>query len=493
MKFGLTTCVLLIASLLTGCRYTKDLEILTPQQALQDLHVVSNSLREMHVDPWHTISEAAFNASEEKIRQDIQKKARVSRHKFALQLAKLLTSVGDDHTRLELYPPYSKHLKSGGSVFPLKLEPQDEGAFISRISPTIKKEYPQLAEGHQLLAINGQPLSSFLDEVSIYVSKPTEALKHRRIIDEFRTMAWYYWGTPDKFNITLKKTDGETYHTIIRAGHYTTVPATQPKSIPKQEPFEHVFYDDGNICVLRANSFAATPGTDRRKFSQRWQMKLDAVFKQLRQRDTDILIVDVRQNGGGDPSLGFDLLKRISTKRTISGTKHWRNSIAWQKNLLRYELHLRGIPAWLMLDHLLNLQQFSDLPNPHKQQSEYIHITERRNPVADPWTRQFVLLTGPDTFSAATDMASVVKDNQLGLILGEETGGRASYYTALGTVLLPNSGLVANFATLRWTRPAGFDDGRGVLPDHPLDPSLSDEQMAQHVKQILATNVQAGR
>jgi C-terminal processing protease CtpA/Prc len=97
-----------------------------------------------------------------------------------------------------------------------------------------------------------------------------------------------------------------------------------------------------------------------------------------------------------------------------------------------------------------------------------------------------VLLCDSLTYSAAVYLAVIVKDCNVGIIGGEETGGRASYFGNVITVHLPNSGLACQIATKYFVRPAGFDDGRGVLPDLPLDVTLEDrvlvEKIYNHVK-----------
>jgi C-terminal processing protease CtpA/Prc len=58
---------------------------------------------------------------------------------------------------------------------------------------------------------------------------------------------------------------------------------------------------------------------------------------------------------------------------------------------------------------------------------------------------------------------------EAGKIVGEETGGLASSYGDVFSCRLPNSGLRLGISYKYFLRPGGFDDGRGVIPDIPID------------------------
>ncbi len=79
------------------------------------------------------------------------------------------------------------------------------------------------------------------------------------------------------------------------------------------------------------------------------------------------------------------------------------------------------------------------------------------------------VLTGPMTFSTAADFAALIKDLEVGKIVGGETGGLASSYGDVFSCELPNSGLRLGISYKYFLRPGGFDDGRGVIPDIPID------------------------
>ncbi len=105
------------------------------------------------------------------------------------------------------------------------------------------------------------------------------------------------------------------------------------------------------------------------------------------------LIIDLRKNGGGNGNNGFELLGYLTDKPFISG-----NSI-----VRKYTPPFRG---WGMAPD--ELATFKDDWKPFK------------TPV---FKGKVVVLTGPDTYSAAEDFVVAFKHAGRGLIIGQTTGG----------------------------------------------------------------------
>jgi hypothetical protein len=79
----------------------------------------------------------------------------------------------------------------------------------------------------------------------------------------------------------------------------------------------------------------------------------------------------------------------------------------------------------------------------------------------------------------------VVKDCKAGIIAGEETGGRASFFGDIVHVSLPHTGLSCGIGTRFFMRRAGYDDRRGVLPDLVLDVTQPDGKLADEIRAFL--------
>jgi hypothetical protein len=225
------------------------------------------------------------------------------------------------------------------------------------------------------------------------------------------------------------------------------------------------------MCVLKARSFDFRLG-------EAWERSVAAMLEQMGRKGTKLLVLDLRQNGGGDSGPGTDLLRRVVDRPFALGGKDWRYSRAYQLACLRWGLSQHSIPSWLYLEQVLPLKWFYpgglDLTG---LSGEWIHVAQGWVPPipGGSWHGKLAVLVDRGTASAAVDVAEYVKDNGLGLVAGEETGGRASFYSTVAPVGLPNSGVYCLIASAYRTRPAGYDDGRGVLPDLPLAADMKDK------------------
>lgn len=193
-----------------------------------------------------------------------------------------------------------------------------------------------------------------------------------------------------------------------------------------QEYFSFDFYFDKEVCLFKAQSFWIG-------FLNKYMKSLKSLISQMKRNKTSVLIVDLRGNGGGHWKFTWGLLKR-----TIKNTINAGGDV----------------------------------------------IT----PISNSWDGNLVLLCDRWTASAAVYTAVIVKDCGVGTITGEETGGRASYFGNIENVLLPNSGLTCQVATRYFIRPGGFDDGRGVLPDLPLDVTLEDSVLVEKIYEYIKMN-----
>ena len=182
-------------------------------------------------------------------------------------------------------------------------------------------------------------------------------------------------------------------------------------------------------------------------------------LNEMKQNQSKVLVVDLRKNGGGYGGLGQKLLQK-----TVKGAF---------KSPSKYNKTLYSLAFAFTKNHKNNWLTFQSI----------VH------PIDSPWKGQVVLLCGPNTGSAAVTTAALAKDSNVALIAGQETGGRPSAFMDLVTIKLPNSKLECGISTSYYLRPGGFDDGKGVLPDIPLDITLSNEEIIEKIEMYLQSHL----
>jgi carboxyl-terminal processing protease len=167
--------------------------------------------------------------------------------------------------------------------------------------------------------------------------------------------------------------------------------------------------------------------------------EFDGVFAQI--RSAEGLILDVRRNSGGSTDNGYAILSRLIDK-SVPGS-HWKT----RKYIAAFRAWGRE-EQWEQGDH--------GMIEPHETKH---------------YAGPVVVLTGPETASAAEDFVVAFHACGRGQVIGQRTCGSTGQPL---TVPLPGGG-GARICTKRDTYPDGREFvGIGVIPDVEVEPTRAD-------------------
>jgi len=383
-------------------------DAITRRQATEDVDFLVAQVLEKHPDPFTQISKEHFEAQVRALKDGFG--AEMHTKDLSLSVARLLATIGDSHTRHRDLRWFRRYEREGGKVFPVRFRYQDGRMKVASWSPEIERT--DLRKGDVVLSVNDEPMETILARYSAYVAAECDTMRHYTIEALFARYQWMLGDARDAYQLGIRRADG-TVHEI-------TLPAVAPWTAPNKETpapplFSHQFYHDNEVCLFQGQSFA-------NNLCQRIEAATDASIAKMKERGTEVLIFDLRNNGGGNAALGTQLLRKVIDRP---------------------------------------YGEFTPDPN--------------------AWHGTLVLLCDRWTASAASWLATFVKDHGIGLIAGEETGGAASFFGNLEGVILPHSRLACTVATRHFMRPAGYDDRRGLLPDLSLDVAGSDEVLVEAI------------
>ncbi|MGZ5222009.1 MAG: S41 family peptidase, partial [Chitinophagaceae bacterium] len=205
---------------------------------------------------------------------------------------------------------------------------------------------------------------------------------------------------------------------------------------------------------------------------------VSTIFRELQAKNIHQLIIDLRQNGGGNNenvSTLFSFIARSSFRHLrqaemLGKTLTWSSYISNATGIDRYpRTHPNG-------DRYLVNDSYSGTRLSHPRDSFH-------------FAGDVVLLTSGATVSAASEFVAVFHDQQRGKIVGEETGG--CYYGSTGgnylQLRLPNSGLEIRIPTIRIFTAVEEDyvkqpKGRGTFPDYTIVPTVEDVMAGKDVQ-----------
>jgi len=196
-------------------------------------------------------------------------------------------------------------------------------------------------------------------------------------------------------------------------------------------------------------------------------------FEQLQANEVKHLIVDIRKNNGGMDEMKKELFTYFATKnkKTEPIDREGRTRYLKFPETLKSHVQTWGDNPW-----------FFDLKPDRVDQENgyYIFVENMKRRKAGKkkntaFSGELYLLTSPANVSLAFYLAKDFKHQQLGTIIGQETGGNLRDING-GQILflrLPNSGIEIDFPVM-----GGFtieeQPNRGVLPDVEVETSLED-------------------
>ena len=228
-----------------------------------------------------------------------------------------------------------------------------------------------------------------------------------------------------------------------------------------ENPMSWLLQDHNSTGILNLRSFQMNTG----EFARR----IDSFFTEVHNRKINRLILDLRNNGGGNNVNVSELYSYFAD----SPFYHLRKTELSRQSL--------SYP-----NYIINISEYDNLRARLASDSSYEIIqypgrTLREPASANHFDGRLIVLVNGATISAGSEFAALVRGNKRGTVIGEETGG--CYYGSTGgsylNLVLPNSRLRARIPTIRifTAVPEDFKkqpQGRGVLPDHPVSYSISD-------------------
>ncbi len=332
----------------------------------------------------------------------------------------------DGHTTI--YMPYAL-MKQFNGLIDLDVRWIENKAIVT-VNNTREKS---ITPGMELVEWNGQPLKTYIEkEVSPYLHYSTVQDSTERIY-RYELLKGR---SGDEVMLGFKTADGKM---IKKKFRYETV-----ENFWLRKPLLEFKVLNGNIGYLKINSFN----------DEKMVKIFDSIFNQV--AATNALIIDVRDNGGGNGNNGFEILGCLTDKTFYTG-----------KTMLRQYRPVGRSWGGIEVGHV-----GSDDWKPYKNKL---------------YSKPVIVLTSGATYSAAEDFTATYKGMNRGKVIGEPTGGSTGqpvFFT------LPGGGLGAVCSKRDYFSDGTEFVGVGIQPDIMVHPTVKgilagrDEVLERAVKEL---------
>ena len=393
---------------------------------------------------------------------------------FKVCLAKLAASLGDGHTSVPFWMTFN-------SVFPVRFALNNNTAIVD-VSPNDNKEIL----GKEVKRINGKSVKQILQMSRPLVSADNDA-QFENTVKEYLMFAdfWSLLGMSNEV-MHLDFTDGSSIEIAAIDKRNLKIAQRQQNSggrvtSKRNTLFDYTIYDKESICYLQFNQFA-----DRLTHPQYTQLaRFDEftrdMMAEIKEKGIKTLVVDLQYNSGGNSQLGDVLLSWLyphqDTKRYGVDVRVSELLCTFYPNYRQYTVD--GNP--LEMGRLYNYMGFD-----HSKD----YLTDYNAP-QDPARHIFnydreqifggnvVFIQSKDSFSSATLLLTLARDNGIGIIIGTPSGGKPCHYGDVLYAQLPNTNTMATVSHKYFRRPnMALENKECIVPDVEIELNHTERDMA---------------
>lgn len=328
--------------------------------------------------------------------------------------------------------------------FPFKLKLISGSLFVEMVLT----DSTTISEGSEILSINGIGTNKMLKELmERQVRDGYNETYPAWIIDNyFREFYSYIFGHPDEFRIEYKSNDIRR-STIVKALKKDRINANKiiryPLKINVRKPKEGILFTEnlqGNVATLTIKDFHKEVLED--EYKQDFRKEIKRAFGQLHQTGIQNLILDLRNNQGGDVEYGVYLL------------------------------------SFLLQEDFTYIDQYSKVAaGPDFQLIKTRgEATGVHHPAASTFKGQLYVLINGGSFSNSGIVSTILKKYNRAIFIGTETGGNNKVLAGDVTEYnLPNTKIHFEIPTRRYMLRESLPlTGHGTIPDYEIPDNIND-------------------
>jgi hypothetical protein len=363
------------------------------------------------------------------------------------------------HTRVESdFSGFFVYLAEGGSIFPLEVV-VDEGQLIVAGNDSGVFE---IVPGDRIVAIGGEQVPDLLPRLTAHLSAESPEFAYVLLESYLPLVIWLEFGRADVSTVTIDHTDGtrKTYD-------LSAAPDEEQDPGDREQPYSLEGRDarmlTETVAYLRPGPFSNTEPDENPLDTTQYLEFIDAAFEDFIQNQAEALILDLRDNPGGDNSFSDPVISWFAD-RPFCFSSNFKVRVSPQTTAAN-KARLDSLPDGSNSVSRLYAELFASAED---GQTVVFPIPEVEPRSANRFDGRVYVLVDRYTFSNAVTAAALIQDYGFGVIMGEQTVDMATTYGAMERFTLPNTGIVVTYPKALVVRPSGKESTHPLSPDIPL-------------------------
>lgn len=432
--------------------------ILTPQQMKADLDYLNKYLKKWHPSYYAYTQKEDINAFYSRLKDSCTTPTAASI--FQTTVYKAVNKVGCGH--INVWGFRSIATGRNAAVLPLKVWVLNNRLFIKS---ALKKD-STLKMGDEILEINGEKAADLIEKTSELAFTDGFNRTHKTYSLEYAFNAYHYitYGKQNNYAIKIKNRAGDISDANILSDTLKNTFTTY--KIVKDTANRVI---KGNAVALYKTDFdSSTMIIDIDNFNGSKQGKtFKKIFRHLRKQGTKNVVIDLRDNGGGNVFKGHRFLTYFLDAPITPVVISRKPNLTFINPRFRGRFFQKITPILFTLNPL-------QYPNRNGWNHCFLFFKKYRN----HFDGNVYVMTNGGTFSMASYVASYLQHKKQAVVVGEETGGSeyGSRAMASGHITLPNSEVKIQFNIYQMTHRLNIEDkGHGVMPDHATQYTIDDK------------------
>ena len=430
-----------------------------------DLQQLYESLQLAHADLYANTDKQTYDAHYNRLMATVRQP--MSRLQAAIMLQKFVALSKVAHARIDyVSDAFEAYRAKGGKALPIYVRIDD-----GRWTVTENFSGQPIPIGAEILALNSEPVDVWFKRMRAHISADTDAIAASLL--EYQ-MPMYLWllgleaGTnTDEYEITFAVDNKRTHATVKARTRAELEQNTASKPSDDEATTESGLRSfrmlNETIGYLQPGPFYHAESPANLWDNQAFAALMDAAFELFLEQNASDLLIDLRDNPGGDNSFSDLMISWYADRPFRFADKFIVRSSPQAKasNAQRMKTQSSPNPVSAQLAEQYEKSPVGtnfDFPIPDSVPREDSRYTGRI------W-----VLIDRHSYSNAVSVAAITQDYGFGKVIGESTTDFATTYGAMETFELARTGLTVGFPKALIVRPSGDRQPGPVVPDVELD------------------------
>jgi hypothetical protein len=385
---------------------------ISTEKAIGDIEYMIKTIEEVHYNPYFTVPKEQLRQNKEALIRSFDKDS-IPLKQFVAVGMKIAAQMSGGHTAMDWRSPKILSELKTYQFIPFTGKLVDNNQYFLVTSSAI----PAIKKGAFIQSVNGISIVELYKECMSYLGG-IESYKNTSCEQRFPLYLFFTEKVSAPYSIGLTDSDKKVETPGMEIMEFTSF-------ITQNEPKKNYTFEILEVGVGLISYNSCTNDKIFKGF-------LEKTFKTIKKKHISKLIIDIRENSGGNSSLNDRLLSYITKKayRQSSG-RYWKVSkqskLAYQQNSYEKMSGKKFMKQYVESENQSVIESFNkELTRPRRPQNYFKGKT--------------CFLIGPNTFSSANFLADAVKIYELSTLIGLATGEYTNDFGEQLNFTLPNSG-----------------------------------------------------